>query len=154
MFNQVTKIKSLMLSRMKSILEVRTYGPSADAGLLLLRMGAGLLMMTHGWPKLSNFSAKAPDFYNFIGMGGEWSLALTVLAEFFCSLFLVLGIGTRMVLVPLIIVAAVIVFVVHGPDPLGDKESGLLFLVPYITLILTGPGKYAVDYLLWPGTKK
>jgi len=142
-----------MMNQVKSMLKAPAYGNPVDAGLLLLRLGAGM-MMTHGWPKLTGFSEKADGFYDFMGLGGEWSLALTVFAEFFCSLFLVLGLGTRLVLIPLIIVAVVIVFVVHGADPFGDKEHGLLFLVPYIVLMMTGPGKYALDYLLWPGTKK
>ena len=89
-----------------------------------------------------------------MGLGGEISLALTVFAEFFCSLLLVLGIGTRLFLIPLIIVAMVIVFVVHGADPLGDKEHGLLFLAPYITLMLTGPGKYSLRLLTSARTQK
>jgi putative oxidoreductase len=142
-----------MMNQVKSMLKAPAYGNPVDAGLLLLRLGAGL-MITHGWPKLIGFSDKADGFYDFMGLGGELSLALTVFAEFFCSLFLVLGLGTRLVLIPLIIVAVVIVFVVHGADPFGDKEHGLLFLVPYIVLMMTGPGKYALDYLLWPGAKK
>ncbi|HQW02973.1 MAG TPA: DoxX family protein [Saprospiraceae bacterium] len=142
------------MNYLRTLLKATTYGSAADAGLLILRMGAGLLMATHGWSKLMGFSEKSGDFYNFMGLGDEISLALTVFAEFFCSMFLVLGIGTRLFLVPLIIVAVVIVFVVHGPDPLGDKEHGILFLVPYITLMLTGPGKYSIDYLVQPGKGK
>ena len=99
---------------LRTILKATTYGSAADAGLLILRMGAGLLMATHGWSKLIGFSEKSGDFYNFMGLGDEISLALTVFAEFFCSMFLVLGIGTRLFLVPLIIVAVVIVFVSMG----------------------------------------
>ena len=138
------------MNYLRTILKANTYGPTADAGLIILRMGAGLLMATHGWSKLMGFSEKSGDFYNFMGLGDEISLALTVFAEFFCSMFLVLGIGTRLFLVPLIIVALVIVFGVHGADPLSDKEHGILYLIPYITLMLTGPGKYSIDYMIQP----
>lgn len=142
------------MNYLRAILKATTYGSAADAGLLILRIGAGLLMATHGWSKLMGFSEKSGDFYNFLGLGDEISLALTIFAEFFCSMFLILGIGTRLFLVPLIIVALVIVFGVHGADPLSDKEHGILFLVPYITLMLTGPGKYSIDYLVQPGNAK
>ncbi len=144
----------MVMNRLQQFLNTQTFGSAADAGLLILRLATGLLMMTHGWPKLISFSEKADQFYDFIGLGGEVSLALTIFAEFFCSLFIVLGLGTRLFLIPLIIVSLVIVLVVHGADPLGDKEHGLLFLAPYITLILTGPGKYSIDFLLQPGRKK
>lgn len=127
-----------------------SYGLPADAGLFLLRIGVGLMMMTHGWSKFESFSTKSEKFYDFMGLGPEISLGLTVFGEFFCSILLILGIGTRVVLVPLIIMGFVIVFVVHGADPYADKEHGLLFLLPYITLMLTGPGKIALDYLIFP----
>ncbi len=138
------------MSRLRQLISAPTYGTTADLGLFILRVGVGLIMMmSHGWPKLSSFGEKSGEFYDFLGLGPAFSLGLTVFAEFFCSLFLVLGIGTRLFLVPLIILSLVIVLVIHGPDPFGDKESGLLFLIPYLTLLLTGPGKYSLDYLLW-----
>lgn len=137
------------MNRIKQLIAPVSYGTTPDLGLLILRAGVGLIMMmSHGWPKLISFGEKSGEFYDFMGLGPAFSLGLTVFAEFFCSLFLVLGIGTRLFLVPLIILSLVIVLVIHGPDPFGDKESGLLFLIPFLTLLLTGPGKYSLDYLL------
>lgn len=103
-------------------------------------------MLPHGWSKLKRLNSDPGDFYNFLGLGSELSLLLIMIAEFLCSILLILGIGTRAILIPLIIGMLVVVFVVHGPDPLSDKEGGLLFLVPYLTLFITGPGKYSLDY--------
>lgn len=134
----------------RNFLSPETYSKNSDLGLLILRIGAGLMMITHGWPKFIGFNEKAESFYNFMGLGTEFSLALTVFAEVGCSFLLTIGLGTRFILIPLIILAMVIAFVIHGADPFGDKEHGLLFLVPYITLMLTGPGKYSIDHLLFP----
>lgn len=137
------------MQRLWKILTPATYGKSADTGLLILRLGLGLLMMVHGWSKLIGFQEKAADFYDFLGLGGEISLGLTVFAEFFCSLLLVVGLGTQLVLIPLTILAVVIVFDVKGGDSLGDKELPLLYLVGYVALLLTGPGRYSFDYFIW-----
>ena len=136
------------MQRLWNILTPATYGKSADTGLLILRLGLGLLMMVHGWSKLIGFQEKAADFYDFLGLGGEISLGLTVFAEFFCSLLLVVGLGTQLVLIPLTILAVVIVFDVKGGDSLGDKELPLLYLVGYVALLLTGPGRYSFDYFI------
>lgn len=136
------------MQRLWNILTPATYGKSADTGLLILRLGFGLLMMVHGWSKLIGFQEKAADFYDFLGFGGEISLGLTVFAEFFCSLLLVVGLGTQLVLIPLTILAVVIVFDVKGGDSLGDKELPLLYLVGYVALLLTGPGRYSFDYFI------
>jgi putative oxidoreductase len=39
----------------------------------------------------------------------------------------------------------VAVFIVHGPDPLADKEFAILYLVPYVALFFYGPGKFSLD---------
>jgi putative oxidoreductase len=84
-------------------------------------------------------------------VGPVASKGLTVFAELFCSIFVVVGLFTRFALIPLIICMVVIVFVVHSGDPFGDKESGLIYLLMYLTLFLTGPGKYSLDRMMGKG---
>jgi putative oxidoreductase len=102
-------------------------------------------MLTHGWPKLVNFSDRMHSFGDPYGIGSAPSLALAVLAEVFCSVLLILGLFTRFALIPLIITMLTVVLIVHAHDPFARKELGLLYLVPYITLFLTGPGKFSLD---------
>ena len=140
------------MKRIFSFYAATTYGTAADLGLLILRLGLGLLMMGHGWSKLIGFNENAADFYDFLGLGGEISLGLTVFAEFFCSILLVFGLGTQLVLIPLTILVMVIVFDVKAGKTLDDKELVLLYLVGYIALLLTGPGRFSIDYYI--GRKK
>lgn len=137
------------MKRIFSFYTATTYGNRADTGLLVLRLGLGLLMMGHGWSKLIGFNENAADFYDFLGLGGEISLGLTVFAEFFCSILLVFGLGTQLVLIPLTILAMVIVFDVKGGEALNEKELGLMYLMGYIALLLTGPGRFSLDYFIW-----
>lgn len=115
-------------------------------GLLILRVLAGGLMLTHGWPKLLSFSEKLHTFPDPIGLGSEVSFILVVFAEVVCAALVVLGLFTRLALVPLLINMVVIVLVVHGKDPLGGhKELGVFYLVCYFVLFLTGPGSLSAD---------
>jgi len=119
-----------------------------DFGLFLLRVSFGSLMLLgHGWPKLATFGEKADSFANVMGMGPTVSLALAVLTEFFCSALLVLGLFTRLALIPLMITMAVIVLVIHAEDPFARQEFPLLYFLGFFTLFLTGPGKYSLDRL-------
>ena len=136
------------MAKLSRFLLVTAHSRTVDIGLFILRVGISLLMIPHGWSKLQRLN-NGEDFYNFLGMGSEVSLLLIVIAEFFCSILLIIGIGTRFILIPLMIGMLVVVFMVHGADPFGDKEHGLLFLVPYLTLFITGPGKYSLDYYLF-----
>jgi putative oxidoreductase len=36
-------------------------------------------------------------------------------------------------------------FVIHADDPWGKKEFALLFAAGFLTLVLTGPGKFSLD---------
>jgi putative oxidoreductase len=130
---------------------VSTQSFQVDLGLLLLRLSTGLLMMTHGWSKLQDYDERAMDFPDPLGVGSPVSLALTIFAEFFCSILVALGFLTRAALLPLIVMSIIIVLVIHGSDPLGDKEHGLLFLFPYLMLFFAGPGKYSIDSLIKKG---
>jgi putative oxidoreductase len=121
-----------------------------DIGLLVLRVGAGAMMLFgHGWGKFSALMAgKAGSFPDPIGLGSEVSMVLAVFAEFVCAILLVLGLGTRLAAIPLLVTMLVAGFVVHGADPWGEKEMALLYAVSYLTLLLTGPGRISLDALV------
>ena len=84
-----------------------------DWALLAIRIFVGLGMLTHGVPKLMQLLGGSHDFINFFGIGSKTFLVLAVLAEVLCSLFLILGLFTRFVSIPLIITMLVAVFIVH-----------------------------------------
>ena len=134
-----------MKNRLKQFLSTKAW--FNDVALLLLRVACALMIL-HGWPKFTDFSEGSKDWPDPFHVGTTVSYALTVFAELFCSVFVVLGLFTRIALVPLIICLIVIVFDVHGGDPLEDKEHGLLYLLIYLSLFLTGPGKYSLDSLI------
>jgi putative oxidoreductase len=118
---------------------------SVDAGLLVIRVAMALFMLSHGYPKLANFTERMDRFSDPFGIGHTASLSLAVFAEFFCSILLGLGLFTRFALVPLMITMATVVFIVHAGDPFGDFEKALLYLMTYVGLFFTGPGKFSVD---------
>jgi putative oxidoreductase len=121
---------------------------SVDLGLLLLRLTAGgLMLLNHGWPKITSFTERADRFADPLGVGPTTSLILVIFAEFFCAALLVLGLLTRAVLIPLIITMIVAAFVIHAGDSFKEIESALFFLLSYVVLFLSGPGKYSIDHL-------
>ncbi|ATH07915.1 transmembrane DoxX protein [Halobacteriovorax marinus] len=117
-----------------------------NLGLLILRIFAGLTMlMGHGWGKLTNFSTLSAKFPDVIGLGSQVSLSLAVFSEVFCAAFLVLGLLTRWVSIPLFITMAVAFFIVHGADPFKSKELAFMYMGIYGALICTGGGDFSID---------
>jgi len=105
-------------------------------------------MLTHGWPKLQRLLAGDMKFGDPLGLGPEVSLVLVVFAEFLCSILIMLGLGTRLASVPLIVTMAVAAFIAHADDPFQRKELALFYLVVFVVLLLSGSGKYSVDQFL------
>jgi len=118
---------------------------SPDVAVCLLRIGASALIMTHGFPKLMKILEGDFSFGDPLGIGAAPSLVLVAFAEFVCAIFVLLGLWTRIALVPLIITMGVAFFVAHAGDPFASKELSLFFLINFIVLFLTGPGKYSID---------
>ena len=117
-----------------------------DLGLLVLRVGAGVMMMTHGWGKLLMLlDGKGHDFADPVGAGPMASLLLAVFAEFLCALLVVLGVKTRWTAIPLVVTMAVAALVVHASDPFNVKELAALYGVVFLALVLTGGGRYSFD---------
>jgi putative oxidoreductase len=118
-----------------------------DTGLLLLRAGAGALMLTHGWPKLVGFGAKMSTFPDPLGVGVVPTLVVAVFAEFFCSLLLIVGLYTRIASLPLVLTMMVAAFIEHAGDTFGEKEKALLFGVMFLAIACAGPGRFSIDHV-------
>ena len=114
-------------------------------GLLILRIGAGgLMLVNHGWDKLVGFKAAWGSFPNPLGVGNELSQIVTVFAEFFCSIAVILGLKTKLASLPLLIVMLVAGFIVHAGDSLAQKEMALIYATCFGSLSLLGGGRYAL----------
>ncbi|HYM80530.1 MAG TPA: DoxX family protein [Candidatus Limnocylindria bacterium] len=118
-------------------------------GLLILRIGgAGLLLYGHGWGKLMGFGERTASFSDPLGIGSPASLALVVFAEVVCALAVILGLFTRLAVIPPTVFFLVAVFVHHAADPWPKKELALIFAVPFLALFFTGAGAYSLDAVL------
>src|SRR5690606_8432778 len=129
---------------MKKLLNVQPL--YMDSVLLIARVVIALLMLVHGLPKLGMlFSGDPVAFPGVMGMSPEFSLLLAVFAEVACSFLILIGLGTRLAVIPLIITMLVAVFIAHAGDPFAKQEMGLHYLLVYVMLLITGSGKYSLD---------
>ncbi len=133
---------------MKKLLSTKYSAGAFNTAMLVLRLGVGILMMNHGYDKLIHYGDRHNKFMNFLGIGSSLSLALVIFAEFFCSLFILLGLFTRFAVIPLIIAMGVALFKAHNSEFFGKGEMAALYLAAYITLLFVGPGRVSVDSMV------
>lgn len=133
------------------IASAKTTEPWLSLSLLLLRIGSGyLLLVNHGWGKLTGYSERAGSFGDPLNIGSQFSLTLAVFAEVFCAAFVILGLFTRLAAIPVVILFGVIVFMMakNVSAGQGGGELAAMFLMCYLVILLAGPGKYSIDKLI------
>ena len=94
---------------------------------------------------VSAVAQKSETFPAVFGMPPKVALTVAVFTEFFCALFVILGLFTRPSAVLVSATMAVAACVVHANDPCATKEMALLYLVGFVAIALLGPGTYSVE---------
>ena len=146
--NDIFVIFSLNFQSM-SYLNTKANPILFDIVLFLVRLFIGFAMISHGFPKLQDLiNGVEKPFYDFIGLGPKISLILAVFAEFVCSIFIILGLFTRIASGFLIFTMAIAAFVVHGADAFDKRELSLLYLSIYLIIISFGAGRFSIDGMI------
>jgi putative oxidoreductase len=119
-----------------------------DLALLILRVVLGIIMIYHGWPKLTNLGG---TIEGFTGMGiplPAVSAVFAMVAEVFGGLLLLVGAFTDIAgLLVAIDMLGAITFV-HAKNGFPVNEGGfewpLALLAMALAIAFAGPGRYAV----------
>ena len=126
------KVKFIPLLLIRLVLAYGFYGPAKMKWKDI--HGIGDWFATLGIP--------APYFNAFLAAGTE---ALGVV-------LLLIGLGTRFIAIPLIITMIVAIKTVHWANGFDAGQNGfeipLYYLIMLVTLIIIGPGKISLDYLI------
>lgn len=120
-----------------------------DIILLIVRVFIGFAMLSHGFPKLQTLLEGGKiEFFDFLGLGPQITLILTVFSEFVCSILLILGLFMRVALGFLVFTMIIAGFVVLNAEPFAKQELSFIYLSVYLLLIVFGAGKFSVDYMI------
>lgn len=124
------------------------HSTATDIALLILRLSIGVWMLSKGLPKVGMLVSDEINLPAVLGMSSQLSLGLTLFAQVICSVLLLVGFATRFAAIVLGMNMLVAVVVAHGNDPFVKSEPALHFLLVYVVLLLTGGGKFSIDFLI------
>jgi putative oxidoreductase len=110
-----------------------------------MRSGFSAGMMTHGYGKFLKVTQGDFEFGDPIGVGPILSIILTAIAEFIAPILIILGWKTRLASLFPSITMLVAFFIAHDGDPFSRKEKAFVYLIAFVTICFTGPGKYSLD---------
>lgn len=124
-----------------------------NMGRLFLRLFLGVMLMQFGIRQIIHFDAM--NFPAVLGMSSEASLVVMIMIEIVCSVFVMCGFLTRLMLLPPFVAMTMAEYellqnglsdaipVWTAPGYLPIMFLGIIFF-----LILVGPGKISIDYFL------
>ena len=127
----------------------------SDTGLLLLRVGIGVMYIYHGAPKI----AGGPEKWERLGMAMTslgidfmpvfWGF-MAASSEFFGAICLLLGLLFRPAtfLMAMTMAVAATMHLTRG-DGLTTASHAIENCILFISLFIIGPGKYAIDEKLF-----
>jgi putative oxidoreductase len=136
------------MSSIARVLGLRFLPVNADLALLVLRVWfGGMLLMNHGWAKVSGYSHMVERFPDPLGIGVPASLALSAFAEVICSSLIAVGLLTRFAAVVCIIDLTTAFVAAHGAALSGRRSGELpfMYLGAFIAILLAGAGRYSLD---------
>lgn len=123
----------------------------ADAASLVGRVLLGLLMLTHGWPKIKDLKRTVAFVKGTGWPGGEAFALLFSLLEFFGAIALIVGFLTQ--IVAALFVLEMIATTIFSQTKLKKKFSGgyeldLAYAALALVILLLGPGVWSLDHVL------
>ncbi|HYB98986.1 MAG TPA: DoxX family protein [Candidatus Limnocylindrales bacterium] len=115
-------------------------------GLLILRLGAGgMLIYGRAWERVIMIRDTSIAFPDPLGISPELSWAVTIFAEFFCSIFVMLGIVTRLTAAAPFLAMLLSALVLPSGTAWSLREVSFLYALPFFVLTFTGAGDYSFD---------
>lgn len=122
---------------------------NTDLASLILRLIFGGLFIYYGYMKIDMFNQYASMFPNYLGIGNKPTYILVTCCEFLGGILLVLGLFTRLAIIPIFIIMIVAFLVAHKNDPFNAKQLVFVYIFLCAVIFLLGSGRFSTDNLLF-----
>ncbi len=121
-------------------------------GLLLLRLGLGIIFISHGYPKLFGNPHQWTSTFEHIGFPPYFAYISGIL-EFFGGLLLIVGLFTQIAGLLLAVEMAIAIWRVHLPQgsvlAVHNYELPLAIAVGAFALATVGAGSLSLDHVIY-----
>lgn len=145
----------MILTILKKIFLLNAGYTYSNLSRFFLRMFTGVMLLQFSIRQIIHFHNTVQEAYTLFGLAEQDLLILVVVVEVICATFIILGLFCRFALLPplaLMLLAERVILqsTATQSSQLFNFQPGypIMFLGIFVYLILAGPGKISVDYLL------
>jgi putative oxidoreductase len=119
----------------------------SEWSFFILRLILGLIMIVHGWPKITNIKGTAEWMSSQGFKPGIFWATVVALAEFMGGIFLISGFLTQIIALILALQFLIIVLwkIKKHERLVGGIELDLMILASLIVILLNGAGVLSLD---------
>ncbi|AZA57131.1 DoxX family protein [Chryseobacterium shandongense] len=134
---------------LKQILSSDLGSSFNDAAFLVFRILLGVeLFRVHGLKKFRVENGEKEKIPNPLGLPDKMNTMVASLADTVVPFLIILGLGTRLAVLPTIGVTAIGYFVVHRKDSLEVRDVPYMYTLSLLLVLALGAGRYSLDYYL------
>lgn len=117
---------------------------------LLFRVGIAVqLVLVHGLKKLGIGVETAEIVPNPFNLPESINEIFATGANIIMPLFIIFGLFARFASLPILAVTLTGYFIVHGSDPLPERDIPFMYSISFLMIAFLGAGKYSLDNYLF-----
>lgn len=134
---------------LKQILSSDLGSSFNDIAFLIFRVLLAVeLFRVHGLKKFRLENGKKEVIPNPLGLPDKMNALVASFSDLVVPFLIILGLGTRLAVLPTIGVTAIGYFVVHRKDSLEVRDVPYMYTLSLLLILALGAGKYSLDYYL------
>ncbi|MCS3870328.1 putative oxidoreductase [Chryseobacterium ginsenosidimutans] len=120
-----------------------------DIAFLIFRVLLAVeLFRVHGLKKFRIENGQKEIVPNPLGLPDKINALVASFSDLVVPFLIILGLGTRLAVLPTIGVTAIGYFVVHRKDSLEVRDVPYMYTLSLLLILALGAGKYSLDYYL------
>ncbi|GAA4154107.1 DoxX family protein [Chryseobacterium ginsenosidimutans] len=134
---------------LKQILSSDLGSSFNDIAFLIFRVLLAVeLFRVHGLKKFRLQNGQKEIIPNPLGLPNKMNAFVASFSDLVVPFLIILGLGTRLAVLPTIGVTAIGYFVVHRKDSLEVRDVPYMYTLSLLLILALGAGKYSLDYYL------
>ena len=133
----------------KKITSVFPPSNTFNIAMLFFRVAISVeLIIAHGLKKIGIGVSEAEKIPNPLHLPEAINQCFAVASNLFFPVFILLGLFTRLAILPVLAVTLTGYFLLHWNDSLLEKDMPFMYSVSFLLILFLGAGKYSLDYLI------